>query len=178
MDRWVARPLIRVHHRRSARVEQAALWTAAESVRLADTRALGRLVRARIPRVPVGASFNDLLRSPPFLVLHEDDRALVSGLVGRIWTLRRDYPVLTDPDEFRDWSTRGTVRVMFAVWVEPAGAGASALVSETRVDAVDLAARLALTAVRPLIATSQNLIGSDGLESAIRRAEGKTRSRA
>lgn len=172
LDSWLERPLIRVHHRRVASVEPAALWAAARSVRLAETRALGRLVRVRIPGVPAGGTFDELLRSRPFTVLYQDDESLLSALVGRIWTLRRDYPCLAGPDDFRRWNVRGTVRVLFGVWVEPAGPGAAALVSETRVDAVDLAARVGLTALRPLIATSQHLIGNDGLESAVRRAEG------
>ncbi len=171
LDSWLGHPVIRIHHQRAANVEPAKLWAAARSVRLADTRALGRLVRVRIPDVPVDASFDELLRSPPFTLLYADECALLSGLVGRIWTLRRDYPVLTEPEEFRSWSANGTVRVLFAVWVEPVSANAAALVSETRVEAVDLRARLGLAALRPLIATSQNLIGSDALEVAIRRAQ-------
>lgn len=174
LDSWLERPLVRVYHRREASVGPAPLWAAARSVRLADTRALGRLVRLRIPGVSSDALFDDLLRSPPFTVLYADDGALLSGLVGRIWTLRRDYPELAEPDEFRHWAARGTVRVLFAVWVEPVSAGVTALVSETRVDAVDRWARLGLATLSPLIATSQNLIGSDALESAIRRAQHST----
>jgi len=154
--------LVRVRHRREAKVEPQALWDAARSVRLAETRALGRLVRVRIPGVPSGTLFDELLRS---------EGALLSGLVGRIWTLRRDYPTLSGPDDFRDWHARGTVRVLFANWVEPVSPGLTALVSETRVDAVDFRARLGLAALRPLISTSQSLIGNEALEVAIRRAQ-------
>jgi hypothetical protein len=171
LDSWLERPSIRIHHRREANAEPEALWVAARSIRLSDTRALGRLIRVRIPGVPPAAAFDDLFRSAPFTVLYEDDRALVSGLVGRIWTLRRDYPALAEPDEFRRWSTRGTVRVLFATWVEPTSTGGSALTSETRVDAVDRRARLGLAALKPLIATSHNLIGNDGLDIAIKRVQ-------
>ncbi len=171
LDSWLDRPLVRVHHRREANVEPAALWAAARSIRLADTRALGRLVRLRIPGVSSGAVFDDLLRSPPFTVLYTDDGALLSGLVGRIWTLQRDYPALAEPDEFRRWMARGTVRVLFATWVEPVSSHVTALVSETRVSAVDRRARLGLAVVKPLIATSHNLIGSDAIDIAIKRAE-------
>jgi hypothetical protein len=171
LDTWIERPSVRVKHRREAGVEPAALWDAARSIRLADTRALGRLVRLRIPGLSPDSLYDDMFRSPPFHVLHEDDGALVSGLVGRIWTLRRDYPDLADPDEFRHWSVRGTVRVMFANWVEPLGSSGAALVNETRVDAIDRGARLGLATLRPLIARAHNLIGSDGLDTAVRRAE-------
>jgi hypothetical protein len=172
LDHWLERPLVQVRHRREASAEPEALWAAARSVRLADTRTLGRLVRMRIPGVPSSALFEDLFRSPPFTVLYAEEGALLSGLVGRIWTLRRDYPELGEPDEFRDWRARGTVRVLFGSWVEPVGPGVTALVSETRVDAVDRRARLSLAALRPLIATSHNLIGSEALAIAIKRAQG------
>jgi hypothetical protein len=45
------------------------------------------------------------------------------------------------------------------------------LVSETRVAAVDRRARLGLAVVKPLIAASHNLIGSDGINAAVRQAE-------
>jgi hypothetical protein len=169
LDSWIERPLIRIHHQRQANVEPAALWAAARSIRLSDTRALGRLIRLRIPGVPSGLAYDELFRAPPFTVLHEDESTLLSGLVGRIWTVRRDYPLLSRPDEFRHWSRRGTVRVLFALWVEQPSPRVSALVSETRVAAVDRRGRLGLLAVRPLISASQNLIGSEALDIAVRR---------
>jgi hypothetical protein len=170
LDSWLEQPVVRIHHRREADVEPEALWAAARSIRLADTRALGRLIRMRIPGVSSAAAFDDLFRAPPFTVLHTDDGALVSGLVGRIWTVRRDYPPLAEPDEFRRWTTPGTARVLFATWVEPVSSEVTALVSETRVATVDRRAWMGLAALRPLIATSQNLIGRDGIEIAIKRA--------
>jgi hypothetical protein len=171
LDSWLDRPVIRIHHQREADVEPAAMWSAARSVRLADTRALGRLIRLRIPGVQPEIAFDELFREPPFTVLYEDDGALVSGLVGRIWTIRRDYPVLSGPAEFRHWSTPGTVRVLFATWVETGSTGAATLVSETRVAAVDRRASFGLVAVRPLIAASHNLISSDGIDLAVKRAK-------
>jgi hypothetical protein len=116
-------------------------------------------------------TLDELFRAPPFTVLYEDDRTVLSGLVGRIWTIRRDYPALSGPEEFRHWSGRGTVRVLFATWVEPHGPGGAALVSEIRVAAVDRRGRLGLIAVRPLIAASHNLIATDGIDLAVKRAE-------
>ncbi len=171
LDSWLREPLVRIHHRREANVDPGVLWTAARSVRLADTRALGRLIRLRIPGVSSDVRFDDLFRSPPFTVLDGDEGALVSGLVGRIWTLRRDYPSLADPDEFRHWTARGTVRVLFATWTEPVSSQTTALVSEARVAPVDRGARLGLAALKPLIVSSHSLIGSDGLAVAIKRAQ-------
>ena len=58
------------------------------------------------------------------MVLEEGEDGLVSGLVGRIWTLRRDYPQLSDAEEFQHWSQRGTARVLFANWVAASTAAA------------------------------------------------------
>lgn len=167
LDRWLPDPQVRIHHRREAGVDPDTLWQAARDVRLADARRLGRLVRLRIPGLSPELRFEELFRRPPFNVLEDGPMLLVSGLVGRIWTLRRDYPTLTSPEEFRDWCRSGTVRVLFANWVEPADHGA-ALVVEARVGAVDRWARLGLGAVRPLIASSHGLISSDGIEAALR----------
>jgi hypothetical protein len=148
------------------------LWDAAEHVRLQDTAMLGRLIRWRIPGTRADISFAELFRCPPFIALESgSDHALVSGLVGRIWTLRRDYPQLADPAEFSGWSTRGTARVVFANWVEAVGDDRRALVSETRVEAFGSQGRLGVAAVRPLVSTFHHLVGSDGIAAAIRRAE-------
>jgi hypothetical protein len=171
LDSWIERPQVRIRHQREAAVEPAVLWAAARAVRVEETGALGRMIKLRIPGLARGLSFDELFRSPPFYVLHEGDAELVSGLVGRIWTLRRDYPRLSGPDEFRRWSQRGTVRVLFANWVEPQPSGGATLVSEARVAAVDGWGRLGIHAVRPLILSSQHLIGSEGINTAVRLAE-------
>ncbi|HWF36058.1 MAG TPA: hypothetical protein VG295_11815 [Solirubrobacteraceae bacterium] len=169
LDHWLDRPSVRIRHVREAEAEPAVLWAAAQAVRTSETRRLGRLVRLRIPGLPADLSYDELFREPPFTVLCEDEFALLSGIVGRIWTIRRDYPTLAEPDEFRRWATRGTVRVLFANWVEPVDGAVTALVSETRVAASDRLARLGLAAVRPLIVASHQLIASEGLERAVDR---------
>ena len=116
-------------------------------MRLADTRTLGRLVRWRIPGTPADLRFRELFAAYPFVLLDEGDGFSVSGLCGRIWTLTRDYPRLEDPEAFRAWDRPGTVRVLFAHWVEPDADGRSALVSEARVRPTDVRAALALRAL-------------------------------
>ncbi|HET8976563.1 MAG TPA: hypothetical protein VFN87_00300, partial [Solirubrobacteraceae bacterium] len=90
LDKWLPTPALRVAHRRECSAPAEALWQAARDVRLSDTALLGRLVRWRIPGLPRDEGFDQLFRQPPFTVLEEDEYLLVSGLVGRIWTLRRD----------------------------------------------------------------------------------------
>jgi hypothetical protein len=171
LDDWLPDPSLCVAHRRSSAVAPEELWEAARTVRLSDARMLGRLVHWRIPGLPRDLSFDALFRAAPFAVLSDDDGALVSGLAGKIWTLRRDYPKLSGGEEFRSWSRPGTVRVVFANWVEPASSGGAVLGSEVRVAATDRRGRLGLAAVRPLVRASNNLIASEGIEAAVRRAE-------
>ena len=161
---------MRTHHARAATASPGELWHAASRVRLADTRALGRLVRWRIPGLEPGLTYHDLFRAYPFTVLEEDDGLLVSGLCGRIWTLARDYPCLTGPDDFAAWDERGTVRVLFGHWVREADGGAE-LVSEARVEPTDRVAAVRLRALWSVIGPFERLVASEPLAIAVRVAE-------
>jgi len=171
LDSWIAAPAVRIHHERAARADPDALWEAASRVRLRDTRSLGRMVRWRIPGLEPALTYHDLFRGYPFVVLEEDERLLLSGLVGRIWTLARDYPRLDNPDAFIAWDGRGTVRVLLAHWVREAADGRAELVSEARVEPVDRVAALRLRALWSVVGPFQRLVGSEPLEAAARAAE-------
>jgi hypothetical protein len=172
LDAWLSDPAIRTHHRRAAAAGPAELWSAARSVRLSDTRSLGHLVRWRIPGTPRDQPFHELLSRYPFTLLEEEDGShSVSGLCGRIWTLTRDYPRLADPEDFVAWREPGTVRVLFAHWVEASGDGTADLVSEARVAPTDGSAARRLRALWTLIGPFERLIGSEPLAIAAQRAE-------
>jgi hypothetical protein len=171
LDAWLPRPAIRTRHRRAAHAAPGALWDAASQLRLDDTGALGRLVRWRIPGLPEDVTFGGLFAAPPFNVLAAGDGWSISGLVGRIWTLRRDYPVLDGADAFHAWAAPGTVRVLFAHGVVPDGNGRCALVSEARVAPVDRTAALRLRALWTVVGPWERLIGGEALGRAVRRAE-------
>ena len=172
LDYWLPDPSIRVAHRRATTAPADRLWEAARAVRLSDTGLLGRLVRWRIPGLAPDLAFDEMFRAPPFtLLLENEGHALVSALVGRIWTLRRDYPELRGPDAFRAWSTAGTAKVVFATWIEDPGPGDAELRAEVRVEAIGAQGRVGIAAVRPLVSAFGHLIGSDALEAAVRRAE-------
>ena len=171
LDPWLPNPAVRVAHARSANADREHLWEAAKSVRLDQTRLLGRLVRWRIPGVPPRTSFEHLFSHPPFSVLEDEDFVLLSGLVGRIWTLRRDYPRLSGPEDYRDWDQAGTAKVLFANWVQTESHGRAKLRSETRVQAYGVQGRVGLASVRPLIATFHQLVSTDAMAVAVRAAE-------
>jgi hypothetical protein len=171
LDAWLASPVVRTHHRRAATADPAALWTRATEVRLRDTGSLGRLVRWRIPGLAPDLTYHELFRGYPFVVLEEDERLLVSGLCGRIWTIARDYPRLSDASDFREWAEPGTVRVAFGHWVEPGADGVASLVSEARVEPVDRAAGLRMRALWAVIGGFERLVGGEALAVAARSAE-------
>jgi hypothetical protein len=171
LDRWLPEPAIRIHHRCASRVDPALLWRTARTLRLSDTRLLSKLIRWRIPGTSADLSFDQLFRTYPFIVLEEDERLLISGLCGRIWTLARDYPDLAGPEAFRDWDRSGTVRVLFAHWVERGDGDEVELVSEARVQPVDSRAERRLRVLWALVGPFQGLVGTEALSAAVRRAE-------
>jgi hypothetical protein len=170
LDRWLGEPALRTSHRRSADATPEALWRAAMGVRLRDCRLLGRMVRARLGLRDGSLTFDALFRGAPFVLLEDGPTWAVSGLCGRIWSTRREFGSLAAPRDFVEWREPGTVRVLFANWVEPHLAGA-ALNSEVRVGPVDRRAGRNLQALRPLVSAFQGLIGVECLALAVRRAE-------
>jgi hypothetical protein len=172
LDLWLPDPQVRIRHRRVASADPERLWEAAGAVRVRDAPRLGRIVRWRIPETSPDERFRVLFGRYPFTVLSEGAQCSVSGLCGRIWTVQRDYPRLSGPEEFLDWAQPGTVRVLFAHWVEPAaGDEGSTLVSEARVEPVDRRAGLRMRAVWTVVGRFERLIGGEALEAATRRAE-------
>jgi hypothetical protein len=171
LDAWLPDPQVRTRHELSAAAAPEELWHAAETVRVCEAPLLGRIVRWRIPGTARDLPYRELFRRYPFALLEEGERCSVSGLCGRVWTLSRDYPDI-DGDAFRDWSEPGTVRVLFAHWIEPDGDGRSRLISESRVKPVDRRAGLRLRALWAGLGRFERLIGGEALRVAVRRAEG------
>src|ERR671939_326292 len=103
LDAWLPEPQVRTRHRRRTQAAPADLWTAATTVRVDETGALGHVVRWRIPGLRPDITYRTLFSERPFTVLAEGEHWLVSGLAGRIWALRRDYPALDGPEAFAAW---------------------------------------------------------------------------
>ena len=114
-------------------------------------------------------TFDELFHGAPFNVLEEGPTYVLSGLCGRIWTVRGDFTALARPTDFVTWHVPGTVRVLFANWAVATGSG-SALVSEVRIAAVDRRAALYLRALEPFIGAFQGLVATEPLRIAARRA--------
>ncbi len=171
LERWAGAPAVRSRHSRSADADAQRLWEAAAAIRLSDTRTLGRLIRWRIPDTPPSVTFHELFSRYPFTVLDGGETWQLSGLCGRIWTLQRDYPRLSGPEEFEAWDERNTVKVLFAHWTRPAGDGRAELISEARVVPTDRRASLRLRGLWSVISPFERLVGAEPLTLAVRRAE-------
>jgi hypothetical protein len=169
LDHWLSEPVVRTCHRREAPAPEGELWAAAATLHLRDCRILGRLIRARIPGLRSSLTFDELFRSDPFNLLDEGPTHVLSGLCGRIWTVRRDFALLSEPAEFLVWQVPGTVRVLFANWAEPTEHG-SALVSEVRIASVDRKAAVYVRALEPFIFAFQGLVATEPLKIAVERA--------
>ncbi len=165
LDAWLPEPTVRTYHRRSTETAPDALWESASTLRMSDTRTLGRLVRWRIPGLERELTYGELFRAYPFTVLEEGEHHLLAGLCGRIWTLARDYPRLDGPEAFADWAEPGTVRVLFGHWVETTAVGAE-LVSEARVQPTDRMAALRLRALWKVIGPFERLVGAEAISAA------------
>jgi hypothetical protein len=171
LDRWLPEPAIRTHHRRGSSGDPTRLWNAALGVKLSDTQLLGKLIRWRIPGTSSEQSFHELFRSYPFTVLEEGEGLLISGLCGRIWTLAPDYPELAGGEAFREWNESGTVRVLFAHWVERGERDQLELVSEARVQPVDARAERRLRLLWALVGPFEGLVGTEALKAAVHLSE-------
>jgi hypothetical protein len=171
LDAWISDAAVRTRHRRTAATGADALWSAASAIRLSDTHRLGRIVRWRIPGLTGALTYHELFRAYPFCVLDEFEHGVVSGLCGRIWTPNRDYPALDGPDAFAAWDEPGTVRVAFSNSVRDLGSGRSEIVSEARVQPIDLNARVRLKAIWALLGPFERLVAAEPLTLAVRRAE-------
>lgn len=178
LDAWLPDPAVRTHHRRRAASDCATLWAAASTVTIGESGLLGRLIRWRVPGSRREQTYRELFTSPPFVVLEEDEHALLAGLCGKIWSARPALAHFDAAADFREWSAPGTARVLFAQWAAPVDGGA-AIVSEVRVAPVDRGARLRLRGLGPLIGRFHGLIGSEPLRIAAERAQrGDARARA
>ena len=171
LDSWIAEPAVRTHLSARARADAASLWRAATTVKLSDTRTLGRLVRWRIPGLTEEQTFHDMFEAYPFALLAAGDTWSVSGLCGRLWTFAHDYPELRGDGDFRAWDEPGTVRVLFAHWAVDVGGGWAELHSEERIEPLDNRAARRLRALWRVVGPFRNTISSEPLSIAVRRAE-------
>jgi hypothetical protein len=109
--------------------------------------------------------------SSPFVVLHRDDRELVSGLAGAVWKLRPGGARLTDAAQWHRWDEPGTVKAAATFRAEPVPErGRCLLVTETQVEAIDDEARRRFRAYWLVVEPFSRLIRRCWLSAIAKRA--------
>ena len=97
-----------------------------------------RIQRSKAPPQPI----LKVMRHPSsgFIPLHQDSREIVMGMVGQPWSSGR-RPGVQDLAGFRSFNELGSVRIAFNLRITDDGGGWSTITTETRILALDDAAR-------------------------------------
>jgi hypothetical protein len=163
---------VRTHHARVSRAPAPALWQAARSVEVRETVSLRPLIAWRLgAHAPRGDEpFSAVFARHPFHLLAEDGWVTVSGLGGKLWSLRGDYATFGSPAEFRAWAPGGTCKVALRHEVREHPRGAE-IVSEARVWCTSPGAWRRFRPYWAVVGPFSRFIGGELLSAAVRRAE-------
>jgi len=130
----------------------------------------GRLARRDFRSTGFGHTLEDLL-ALGFIILHEEPpRELVFGLVGRFWGLNPSIDKIA-PDEFGSFDRPGHAKVAANFLVRPQGHGRCLVSTETRILALDAAARRRFRFYWGLIRPFSGLIRREWLRIIQQQAE-------
>ncbi len=169
LDAWLPDPTVRTHHRRSADADPDALWHAATTLRLTDTRTLGRLVRWRIPGLERDLTYGELFRAYPFTVLEEGEHTCSPGCAGGSGRSPATTRASTGPRRSPSGPSPAPCACCSATGSRRPTDGAE-LVSEARVQPTDRTAALRLRALWKVIGPFERLVGAEAIGVAAARA--------
>jgi hypothetical protein len=137
-----------------------------------DTRTLRPIISLRFGRHAPSpdTTFRDLFRQMPFVLLEEGERASISGMAGRLWSISAGFVELRSPDEFRSFDAPSTVKVVVATTVRDHPRGAE-IVSDVRMACSDRRARVHFRAFWTFMSPLSRFIELELLRTATRRAQ-------
>jgi hypothetical protein len=140
---------------------------------LRETRTLRPIIAWRLGRYAPGADtpLRSVLASHPFHLLAEQGMVSVSGMAGKLWSLRDTFVRFDGADGFRDWAEPGFCKVVVRHEVRPEGGGGSAIDSEVRIWCTSRGAQVHFRPYWAFIGPFSRFIGSELLSAAVRRAE-------
>jgi hypothetical protein len=143
-------------------------------VRLRDAPRLNRLVRWRLGRhAPApDTTFEEFFRTGIFMLLEEGERLYISGVAGKIWAPSGDYAQFETAGEYREWSRRGTAKVVLKNEVREHERG-SEIVAEARVWVADRRSQIIFRPFWTVVSPFARFIYTEGFGVAVRRAEGR-----
>jgi hypothetical protein len=141
IEDWISAPIASERHERVVQVEperavELALGLPADGDRIVS--ALVRLRRMRRSRGSAG-TMEDFFRANGFIELEREPREVIVGIGAPARLQSRER--IDDPDEWSGWDRPGWIKAAATFRAEPAGDGASNLITETQVDATDESAR-------------------------------------
>jgi hypothetical protein len=173
LDRWLPDQTVRTLHRRRSTASPDALWDAARAAAIGDTLTLRPLIMLRLrgARPTTRTTFEELFRTPPFVLLEEGERLSVSGLAGKLWTPAGDYASFDSGDAYVAHDAPATAKVALATTVVAHAGGGSEIVTESRVWCVDRSARWRFRPYWVLVGPLSRFIGIELLHATTRRAE-------
>jgi hypothetical protein len=124
-----------------ARVMQAIREVAPDEIRFFRGLMLVRGFGRRVDRADASGSVLDGALRRGFLMLAEDDRAIVLGVVGRFWRLSGETIRLASAREFLDFDRPAYAKAAVDFRLDDAGDGRTRVTTETRILGTDAEAR-------------------------------------
>lgn len=138
IEDWIADPIASERHERVVRVSPERAVELALEMDAEEDRVIAALVRLRgmkRNRRASGGTMRDFFRANGFLELQREPREVIVGIgaPAKIKSSER----ITDPAEWHGWDRPGWIKAAATFRAEPAGHGASNLITETQVVATD-----------------------------------------
>ena len=132
--------------------------------------AMGQLRRPANQGAPMSVPILEVIKDPRsgLFPLEDTPGELVFGLAGQPW---RNVAVRLKPEEFCAWARPGAVKIAVNFVMEDAGGGWSRVFTETRVAAIDEAARRKMAKYWTLIYPGTGMVRRRLLEAVRGRAE-------
>ena len=172
LDTWLPDYHVRTLQRRASRATPEALWDAAQSTRIRDTRVLRPLIGARLgPHAPpADTTFRELFRTGIFTLLEEGDRYSISGVAGCLWAPRGEYARFESAADYRQYEDAGRAKAAVLTLVREHERG-SEIVTEIRVWCTDRRAERRFRPVWLVVAPFMRFVRLELLRAVARRAE-------
>jgi hypothetical protein len=163
---------MRAVNRRVSSASPDALWDAAASTRIGDTRVLRPLIGARLgPNAPpANTTFRELFRTGIFTLLEEGDRYSISGVAGCLWAPRGEYARFESAADYRQYEPPGRAKGAVLTGVQEHDRG-SEIVTEIRVWCTDRRAEMRFRPVWLIVTPFLRFVRAELLRSVTRRAE-------
>lgn len=171
LDELVPEYDVAARYRTVVRASPATVYGAVWSTDFAALPLTHVLLRLRgIPVRPRGATLREVTRRGFAILGQRSGEEVVLGTIGRFWRLRGELAPAS-PRDFQVHLPAGIARAAWSFHVVAAGAGKTALSTETRVQCADPATRRRFKLYWTIVGTASGLIRREMLRAIKRQAE-------